>query len=99
MLGFFSYYSKWIKNSSDKIASLVKSKSFSLSIKCQNAFQNLKLDKQIDENEMFELDASDVAISCALNQNSRPAAFYTRTLQDTELRHPPIEKEESVNSN
>ena len=97
----FSYYSKWIKNFSDKIAPLVKSKSFPLSLECQNAFQNLKVDIEnsvvcaIDENEPFELetDTSDVAILGVLNQNGRPVAFYSRTQQGPELKHPPTEKE------
>ena len=101
MTGLFSHYSKWIKKFSDKIAPSVKLKSFPLSIECQNAFKNLKLDiansavRGIDENKLFELksDASNVAISCVLNQNSRPVAFYSRTLQGPELKHPSIEKE------
>ena len=100
----FSYYSKWIKNFSDKIAPLVKSKSFHLNLECQNAFQNLKIDIEnsvacaIDESEPFELetDASDVAISGVLNQNGCPVAFYSRTLQGPELKHPPLEKEVCV---
>ena len=80
---------------------LVKSKSFPLNLECQNTFQNLKIDIEnsvvctIDESDPFELetDASDVAILGVLNQNGCPIAFYSRTLQGPELKHPPIEKE------
>ena len=99
VIELFSYYSKWIRNFLDKIAPLVKAKSFPLNTECQNAFEKLKLDIEnsvvCDENKPFELetDASDNAISGVLNQNGRPVAFYSRTLQGPELRHPPVERE------
>ena len=70
-------------------------------MECQNAFEKLKLDVEnsvvcaIDEDAPFELetDASDRAILGVLNQNGRPVAFYSRTLQGPELKHPPVEKE------
>ena len=78
----------------------MKSKLFPLNLECQDAFQNLKIDIKnsivcaIDESEPFELetDASDAAILGVLNQNGWPVAFYLRTLQGPELKHPPIEK-------
>jgi hypothetical protein len=42
---------------------------------------------------IIESDASDVALSASLNQNGRPVAFFSRTLQQHEQRHPAIEKE------
>lgn len=104
VIRLFSYHLKWIRNFSDKIAPLVTAKSFPLNVECQNAFEKLKLDIEnsvvcaIDENKPFELetDASDNAISGVLNQNGRPVAFYSRTLQGPELRHPPVEKEASA---
>ena len=101
VMGLFSYYSRWIPSFSDKISPLVKSKSFPLSPECVDAFEKLKLDIEhsvvgaIDESLPFkvEADASHVAISGILNQNGRPVAFFSRTLQGSELKHPPTEKE------
>ena len=52
----------------------------------------------IDHSAPFELetDASDIAIAGVLNQNGRPVAYYSRTLQGSELKHPSIEKEASA---
>ena len=49
----------------------------------------------IDENIPFtvENDASDFAISATLNQDGRPVAFHSRTLQSNEQYHSPVEKE------
>ena len=49
----------------------------------------------IDEDLPFtvETDASDFAIAATLNQNSKPVAFYARTLSSTEQKHSSIEKE------
>ena len=49
----------------------------------------------IDEIAPFvvETDASNVAVSATLNQNGRPVAFYSRSLNKSELAQSSIEKE------
>ena len=66
-----------------------------------DAFKLLKHDIvvcAIDHSAPFKLetDASDIAIAGVLNQNGRPVAYYSRTLQGSELKHPSIEKEASA---
>ncbi|XP_047137877.1 uncharacterized protein LOC124814332 [Hydra vulgaris] len=43
-----------------------------------------------------ETDASDFAISATLNQDGRPAAFHSRTLQESEQYYSSVEKEAQV---
>ena len=52
----------------------------------------------IDQSTPFavETDASDFALSATLNQGGRPVAFYSRTLQGSELHQAPVEKEAEV---
>ena len=65
------------------------------------AFENLKKSiaesvmTAIDEKIPFEVetDASEVAIAATLNQTRHSAAFFSRTLQGPELKHPSVEKE------
>ena len=49
----------------------------------------------IDESIPFDVDtdASDVALAATLSQNGKPVAFFSRTLQGSELKHASIEKE------
>ena len=48
----------------------------------------------IDEDQSFvvETDASNVAISATLNQNGKPVAFFSRTLNTPQKMHPTVEK-------
>jgi hypothetical protein len=101
VIGMFAYYSKWIHNFSDKIAPLIKNESYPVNDDSKKHFEELKVDIEnsvvtaIDENLPFELetDASDVALAAVLNQNGRPVAFFSRTLQQTERRQASVEKE------
>jgi len=100
-LGLFAYYAKWIPNFSDKIQPLLNARTFPLGTVAVAAFNLLKkqLEKatlhSINENLPFvvECDASEVAISATLNQEGRPVAFMSRTLQGAEIHYPPVEKE------
>ena len=49
----------------------------------------------IDENLPFEVEtnALEVALALTLNQDGRQVAFFSRTLQRPEVRHPSVEKE------
>ena len=49
----------------------------------------------VDENALFplETDASDVAVSAVLQQNSRSVAFWSKTLNSNEKRYASVEKE------
>ena len=97
----FSYYSKFIKNFSDKICVINRNTQFPCPPTVLEAFQVLKNDlkdaalQSIDFNETFvvETDASDFCIAATLNQRGRPVAFFSRTLNNNEIKHHPVEKE------
>ena len=65
------------------------------------AFQTLKNDlkdaalQTIDSSASFvvETDASDFCVAATLNQNGRPVAFFSRTLNPHEINHHAVEKE------
>lgn len=100
-LGLFAYYSQWIPEFSDRIKPITSCKSFPLSQQAVQAFESLKKTVEeavvvaIDDSVPFdvETDASDVALAATLNQNGRPVAFFSRTLQGSELKHASVEKE------
>ena len=101
VLGLFSYYSQWIPKFSDKIRPLVQTKTFPLSKEAVSVFESLKkliksaVVVNLDPNEplVVETDASDYAIAASLNQCGRPVAFFSRTLNKSELNHSSVEKE------
>ena len=100
-LGLFSYYSQWIPEFSNRIKPLTSCKSFPLSPEAVTTFDSLKKIVEeafvaaIDETIPFEVetDASDVALAATLSQDGRPVAFFSRSLQGSELKHAAIEKE------
>ena len=99
--GMFSYYSPWIRNFSDKILILSENNTYPLPPPVLLAFNNLKSELEasvlttVNPNLPLtvESDASDVAISATLNQEGRPVAFFSRTLNASERRHSSVEKE------
>ena len=101
VLGFFAYYSQWIREYSNKVRPLSITTTFPASKEAEIAFQQLKRDIEgsvvtaIDEDLPFEVetDASESAIAATLNQAGRPVAFFSRTLQGSETRHASVEKE------
>ena len=100
-MGLFSYYSQWVQRFSDKIRLLAQTSSFPMTAEATSAFQSLKSDiaksslscPNDHDILVVETDASDIALSATLNQNGRPIAFFARTLQSHERKHPAIEKE------
>ena len=99
--GLFSYYSQWIPGFSDRMSPINSCKTFPLSADAIAAFESLKKSIEesvvtaVDEELPFEVEtgASEVAIAATLNQAGRPLAFFSRTLQGPEIRHPSVEKE------
>ena len=99
--GLFSYYSQWIPGFSDRMRPFNSCKTFPLSSEAIAAFESLKKSiaksvmTAIDEKIPFEVetDALEVAIAATLNQAGHPVAFFSRTLQEPELKHPSVEKE------
>ena len=97
----FAYYAKWIDCFAVKVRPLADAKVFPLKKFALKSFQVLKEElkhaalSSIDDSKPFvvECDASDSAISATLNQGGRPVAFFSRTLQGSELHYPAVEKE------
>ena len=96
-LGLFCNYSQWILEFSNLIKPITSCKSFPLSQEAVEAFESLR--KTIDESfvtaidECIPFDASDVALAATHSQNGKPVAFFSRTLQGSELKHTSIAKE------
>ena len=91
VVGLFSYYSKWIRDFSAKIKPLSSNYEFPMPQPAVDAFQVLKGEieksvvRSIDENVPFTVET--------LNQGGRPVAFFSRTLQKSELKQSSVEKE------
>ena len=99
--GLFLPYSKWIPNFSAKIKLLTSNKLFPLQAEALKVFEILKKVIEgsficsVDETKLFivETDASDFAIAATLNQKGGPVAFFSPTLDKSEMNHHPVEKE------
>jgi hypothetical protein len=100
-LGMFSYYSQYVPRFSDKIQPLTGNPEFPFTKESITAFEDLKscithasITSPNDTDMLIlETDASEMALSACLNQNGRPVAFFSRTLQPHERRHSSVEKE------
>lgn len=100
-LGLFSYYSRWIPNFSEKIRPLSNEPDYPLNKSAEAAFEEIKQcikdASLVSPNEsdllVVETDASDFCLSASLNQNGRPVAFFSRTLNCHEKHHSSVEKE------
>ena len=96
----FAYYAKCFFNFSEKVRPLNSATTFPLTAGV-NPSNILKQDlveaslKVIDENVPFtvETDAPDTTLSATLNQEGRSAAFFSRTLQGSEMNETSVEKE------
>ena len=100
-LGMFSHYCRWIPAFSEKIRPLLSKNGFPLSEDAIKAFHSIKKDviqaslSAIENDIPFrvETDASEFAIGAILTQAQRPIAFFSRTLNKSEVNHSSIEKE------
>ena len=101
IMGMFAHYSQYIQCFSSKLHPLSQTTTFPLTSEALHAFNTLKKDIQesvmsaVDVTVPFtlETDASDYAIAAVLNQSGRPVAFFSRTLQPSEIKHSAVEKE------
>ena len=100
-IGLFSYYSQRIHGFFNKIYPWTQSKSFPLRDSARSAFNHSKeeLEKAmfytIDDNVEFviETDASHHSLAATLSQNGRPVAFFSHSLNPSELKYAAVEKE------
>lgn len=100
-MGLFSYYARWVDKFSDRVQPLVNNHSFPISREGKAAFEDIKA--QIakswvicpnDKDELvLESDASDTCLAASLSQGGKPVAFFSRTLNASERKHHPMEKE------
>ena len=100
-IGFFAYYAKWLPRFSCKVKPLVESRTFPLNENAVRCFYQLKSEladatlASVDEIALLTLqtNASDVAVSAVLQQNGRPVAFWSRTLNSNKKRYASVKKE------
>lgn len=100
-MGMFAHHCKWIPAFSHKIRPLLDSKQFPLTQPAIQTIETIKSDiskatlSAIEEGTPFrvETDASEHSIAATLSQAGRPVAFFSRTLNKSELKHSSIEKE------
>ena len=101
LVGLFDYYAQWFAQYSDKIKPLLQNCVFPLANDALKAFEWLKSELAtvtlgvINEDVpfVFERDASNVALSATLNQNNKPVAFFSRSLNKSEVKQSSVEKE------
>ena len=93
-LGLFSYYSQWIPRFLDQIKPVASCKTFPLPPPVKKMIEDTVV-TTIDETIPFEVktDASKLALAATLNHNGKPVAFFSGTLQGSELKHASIKKE------
>ena len=99
--GMFSHYSRWIPNFSEKLHPLTKVTRYPLTKEQTEAFKYLKQEiaksslAAIDSSLPFEIDTdvSEHAIAASLTQNSRPVAFFSKTLISARQKQSSVEKE------
>ena len=101
ILGFFSHYSKWIRNFSEKIRPLVNTAAFPLNREQLNSFEGLKREiadsavGAINEGVPFtvETDASHSTLAATLIQSGRPVAFFSiEHFEDRSCHIPQLKK-------
>jgi len=93
IIGLFAYYAQWIFKYSDKIKPLIQNVSFPLESEALKSFETLKEDLinvflgviNVDDPFVVETDTSDIAVSATLNQSGRPVAFFSSSLNKSEL--------------
>lgn len=106
LLGMFNYMREFIPNMADITAPLrillKKSTSWHWSDNHQKTFEKLKsivsstpVLQNFDPNKevTLQVDSSNYGTGCTLLQDSKPVAFASRSLTETEKKYPQIEKE------
>ena len=99
-LGLFSYYSHWILAYSERIKPITSCEGFPLSQQAIEAFESIKYTIEeapitaIDEDILFVGNRClGCQLSFTLSQQSRQVAFFSRTLQSSEIKQAAVEKE------
>ena len=105
LLGLFAYNAKWVSGYSNKIQPLLNclnQHALPLSEECIKAIRTIKEDiasacLTLPDRRggpiTIETDASGNAIGAVMSQDSRPIAYFSRTLTQSERNHSVIERE------